>query len=129
MFVKVCRYRVLPAMMDRYLSIQEQAARIYQKYDFDPASYYQNHSDPTCWVEIHRFADEQTCHEAARQMSRDPHLLALWKAFEETLDPKFPPQIEEFDERVGFASRARESYDGANGETLGRSALGESHTA
>ncbi len=128
MFVKLCRYRVLPAMMDRYLSIQEQAAHIYQKYDFEPASYFQNHRDPNCWVEVHRFADAEACQEATRQMSRDPHILALWKAFEGTLDPKSPPQVEEFEERVVFAGEVVANNGKPNGAAL-RQSQPQSHQA
>jgi hypothetical protein len=128
MFVKLCRYRVQPAMMDRFLSIQEQAARIYQKYDFEPATYYQSRRDPNAWLEVHRFADERACEEASRQMARDPHILALWKAFEETLDSKSPPHVEEFDERSWFRGEARSDFGKSNGAASTDARLGESHS-
>lgn len=99
MFVQICRYRILPATVDRYLSIQEQASRVYQLHGLQPAIHLQSHSDPQTWIEVHRFADEPSCRAATQRINADPQVLALWEAFKATLDPAVPPQIEEFDER------------------------------
>jgi len=100
MFVKLCRYRVQPALRDRYLAIQEQAARIYQLYELEPATHFQSRHDPHTWIEIHRFATAEACRAATDRLNRDPKILALWQAFQATLDPGVPPEIEEFDQHA-----------------------------
>lgn len=116
MYVKLCRYRVQPGMMDRFLAIQEEAGRIYQLYDFEPASYFQSRQDPQTWVEIHRFADEEACRAASLRTQRDPKILALWQAFAVTLDPQVPTVVEEFDERVWLGGEAVSHYGHSNGQ-------------
>lgn len=116
MFLKVCRYRVQPAMMDRYLAIQEQADRIYRLYELEPATHLQSRQDPNTWIEIHRFADGETCRATTDRLNRDPKILALWQAFQATLDPKSPPEIEEFEQRVWDSAEAVSHYERSNGE-------------
>ncbi len=103
-------------MMDRYLAVQEQASRIYQLYELEPATHLQSRQDPNTWIEIHRFVDGNACRATTDRLNRDPKILALWQAFQATLDPKFPPEIEEFDQRVWEAGEAVAQFSRSNGE-------------
>lgn len=103
-------------MMDRYLAIQEQAGRIYHLYELEAATHFQSRQDPNVWIEIHRFADGDSCRATTDRLNRDPKILALWQAFQATLDPNFPPQFEEFDQRVWDGGEAVAHYGRSNGE-------------
>lgn len=103
-------------MMDRYLAVQEQAVHIYRLYELEPARYFQSRSDPHAWVEVHRFPDGEACRATSDRLNRDPKILALWQAFQATLDPKFPPQVEEFEERVWFGGEVLDQYSRQNGD-------------
>ena len=105
MFVRICRYRVLPTMVNRFLAVQERAHDIYRKHVPERTAYYQSTSDPQQWVEIHHYASEEACHRSSLRISQEPEIVALWQEFQATLDPSFPTIIEEFQQRVWMGDK------------------------
>lgn len=96
MFVRVSRYRVLPEKLNQYLSIQEQAGRIYQKYELIRASYFQNANDASVWLEVHWYPDEPTCRRITAEINAEPKVGELWRQFQNTLDPTYELTVEEY---------------------------------
>ncbi|MGD9647631.1 MAG: hypothetical protein AB7U73_18095 [Pirellulales bacterium] len=99
MFVRICRYRVLPEMLDKHLAIQRRASDIYRRFLPEEPAYFQSKLDPCEWVEIHPFFDEAACRESTERINREPEIMRLWDEFQAMLDPESPPVIEEFTER------------------------------
>lgn len=109
MFVRICRYRILPDLLDKYLSVQRRVSEIYQAHSTEHASYFQSAFDPCEWIEIHHYPDQAACQTATARINREPAIMALWQEFQQTLDPNFPPVIEEFHERGWFCGRSTEA--------------------
>ena len=103
MFVKTFRYRVLPTQMDKYLAVQERAARLYQTDADHQAIYLQSSSDPCQWMEIHRYRDEVSWQRSAARLGAIAEFRTLWNEFSSTLDPAFPSQMEDYHQRSHFA--------------------------
>jgi hypothetical protein len=98
MFLRIFTYRVLPQLRDRHLAIQSRAARLYKKHVPTPPKYFRRSTDSNAWVELHEYADRQTCQRVAHLVALDAELAQLWKEFQETLDPAHPVTLEEYDE-------------------------------
>ena len=96
MFVRICRYRVLPEMLEEHLAIQRRASAIYRRYLPEEPAYFQSQNDPCEWVEIHPFRDEASCRESTDRINREPEIISLWQEFQAMLYPASPPVMEEF---------------------------------
>ena len=103
MFVKTFRYRVLPTQMDKYLAVQERAARLYQMDADHQAIYLQSSSDPCQWMEIHRYRDEVSWQQSTERMGASAEVAALRNEFSSTLDPALPSQMEDYHQRSHFS--------------------------
>ena len=103
MFVKIYRYRVLPTQMDKYLAVQERAARLYQMDADHEVIYLQSTSDACQWIEIHRYPDESSWRRSTDQLGAMVEVGALWNEFRSTLDPAFPSEIEDYQQRSHFS--------------------------
>jgi hypothetical protein len=99
MFVRICRYRVLPEMLEEHLAVQRRASAIYRRFLPEEPAYFQSQNDPCEWVEIHPFRDEASCRESTDRINREPEIISLWQEFQAMLDPTSPPVMEEFTER------------------------------
>jgi hypothetical protein len=98
MFLRIFRYRVQAELRDRHLALQARASRLYQRYVTNPVGYFRRAADPSIWVELHHYVDREECQKVAIEVAADPELARLWKDFQETLDPSYPPTLEEFTE-------------------------------
>ncbi len=98
MFMRIFRYRVRPEMQDRHLALQARASQLYSKYVEHPPVYFRSSCDRNLWVELHRYADRDACQSSADLVGQDSELGRLWNEFQDSLDPNFPPLLEEFDE-------------------------------
>ena len=98
MYVKTFRYRVLPSQMDHFRDVQRRVAELYEEEFGQDAIYLQNTRDPNEWLEIHIYADEAACRQAADRLAALPQTEALWREFEATLDPGYPSVIESFEQ-------------------------------
>ncbi len=98
MFLRIFRYRVKPQMRDRHLAVQARAARLYEQHVQHSPKYFRRSGDANSWVELHWYADKEECQRVAATVADDIELTRLWRDFQETLDPDYPPALEEFGE-------------------------------
>jgi hypothetical protein len=98
MFLRIFRYRVQPQMRDRHLAIQARSAQLYGNYVSRSPSYFRRSGDANNWVELHWYTDKAECQQVAQAVADDLELARLWREFQETLDPDYPPTLEEFGE-------------------------------
>ncbi len=98
MFLRIFRYRVQPQMRDRHLAVQARSAQLYGKYVSKTPTYFRRSGDANNWVELHWYVDKAECQRVAQAVADDLELARLWREFQETLDPDYPPVLEEYGE-------------------------------
>jgi hypothetical protein len=109
MFVKTFSYRVRPDKLAVYLDIQDRVCRLYDQQLAERTAYLQNAQDPLCWVEIHWFTDRAACEVSTQRIKHDPDLQQLWYQFSGVLDPSWPIQVNEYEERVDLGQQPPEA--------------------
>lgn len=108
MYVRICRYRVLPQLMERYMSIQRRAGAVCQAQGIGAATYFQSAHDPCEWMEVYRYTSQAACRVTTGTLAQQPEIMALWQEFQEVLDPGFSVIVEEFHERNWFSEPEEE---------------------
>ena len=106
MYVRICRYRVLPQQMERYMAIQRRASEISKKHGIGVATYFQSAHDPYEWMEVYRYSSQAACRVTIGGLSQQPEIMALWEEFQQVLDPAYSMVVEEFHERTWFSEPA-----------------------
>jgi len=100
MFVKVYRYRIKPARVKEFLSVQERAADIYRKHAAYRVVHLQKQDDPCQWLEIQWFEDEAAYRRSMDLINGEPEIERLWHKFQTVLDPEDKTIIEEFYDQI-----------------------------
>lgn len=85
--------------MDRYLAVQRRAANLYEQLGGEHVFYFQSEHDPCEWMELHQYPSEGVCRATAEKLGRQPEVIALWEQFQSTLDPHYPLQVDEYQQR------------------------------
>ncbi len=75
-------------MVEPFLRMELEADRLYRKYINYELTLLQDANDPTAWLEIQRYPDQQSYEKARRQSSQDGEIERLWKEFHSLLDPR-----------------------------------------
>jgi hypothetical protein len=100
MIVKVYRYRIQPDKTDAYLAIQERAARIYRKHIRYRSVHLRSLDDPSQWLEVHWYPDQETYRNRIDRINSDPEIDRLWSEFQGILDPDHDGVSEEMFEQL-----------------------------
>ena len=87
MFVKVYRYHIPPAHIQRFLLLQQSADRIYRRYADYRVVFLQSQSEPGTWLEIHWYPDGAKHNQVMLQIQHEPEINQLWQEFQSLLDP------------------------------------------
>jgi hypothetical protein len=100
MFVKAYRYHVQPEKTEQYLAIQERANQVYQKHICYRAVHLRSREDPSLWLEIHWYPNEETYNKGMDLVNAEPEISQLWQEFQATLDTSRQTIIEEYFEQI-----------------------------
>jgi hypothetical protein len=85
-FVKLYRYHIQPAQVQRFQLLQQADDRVYQRY-VDYVVLLQSQSEPGTWLEIHWHPDEANYNQVMLQIQHEPEINRLWQEFQSLLDP------------------------------------------
>jgi hypothetical protein len=85
MYVKIYSYHVQMDKASDLLEVQDRAHRLYAKYVTSRSMLLRHRADPSRWLEIQSYQDEQTYQDGSKAISSDPEAAELWEAFLATL--------------------------------------------
>ncbi|MGP4107916.1 hypothetical protein [Virgibacillus sp. L01] len=85
MFVKVYQYHIENDKVDEYLSIQEKASEIYNKYLDLNTIYLQCNEDSTKWMEISKYKNEEEYQKSINLINKEKDIQELFAAFQSLL--------------------------------------------
>jgi antibiotic biosynthesis monooxygenase (ABM) superfamily enzyme len=95
MYVKVYVYHIQPEKEDKYLEIQEKAAKLYQKYIHSHSVHLKSKNHETKWIEISWYKDKEAYDNSINLVNQEKEIQELYASFQSVLDPTNPEIIEE----------------------------------
>ncbi len=102
MFVKVYRYRIPPEKTNNVLTIQRRVDQLYKKHIHYRVVILKSTKDPSLWLEIHWYPNEEAYHRGIELINAEPTVSQLWQEFLQNLDPKDPTIYEEYYNQLWF---------------------------
>lgn len=85
MFVKVYQYHIQQDKVKEYVEIQQKASEIYRKYIVSQTTYLNSMSDPTKWLEISRYENEEEYVKSMNLVNEEEEIRELFKTFQSLL--------------------------------------------
>ncbi|MGM0837925.1 MAG: hypothetical protein ACQEV7_17435 [Bacillota bacterium] len=85
MFVKVYQYHVQQDNVKEYFEIQKKTSEIYRKYITSQTTYLNSKSDPTKWLEISRYENEEEYYKSMKLVNEEAEIQGLFKRFQSLL--------------------------------------------
>jgi hypothetical protein len=85
MFVKVYQYHIQQGKVKEYFEIQQKASEIYRKYINSQTTYLNSKADPTKWLEISRYENEEEYYKSMKLVNEEEEIQELFKRFQSLL--------------------------------------------
>lgn len=85
MFVKVYQYHIQQDKVQEYFEIQKKSSEIYSKYITSETMYLNSKEDPTKWMEISRYENEQEYYKSMKLVNEVVEIHSLFKSFQSLL--------------------------------------------
>lgn len=85
MFVKVYQYHVQRDNVKEYFEIQKKTSEIYRKYITSQTTYLNSKADPTKWLEISRYENEEEYYKSMKLVNEEEEIQGLFKRFHSLL--------------------------------------------
>ncbi|MBM7619667.1 hydroxymethylpyrimidine pyrophosphatase-like HAD family hydrolase [Bacillus tianshenii] len=85
MFVKIYQYHIQQDKVKEYFEIQQKASEIYLKYITSQTTYLNSKADPTKWLEISRYENEEEYYKSMKLVNEEAKIQELFKGFQSLL--------------------------------------------
>ncbi|WP_417897667.1 hypothetical protein ABN702_15410 [Bacillus haimaensis] len=95
MFVKVYQYHIQQDKVKEYFEIQQKSSEIYRKYITSKTTYLNSKADPTKWLEISRYENEEEYDKSMKLVNEEAEIQDLFKRFQSLLVSEKREIIEE----------------------------------
>ncbi|WP_028546978.1 hypothetical protein [Paenibacillus taiwanensis] len=100
MFIKIYRYYVQPSQLNKCLTIVDRSDQIYKTVVDYTMLHVRCEEEPTKFVEIQMYENEQVYEAAMDILNRNVELESLYQQFMAILDPQRPKVYEETCKRL-----------------------------
>lgn len=102
-FVKVYRYRIRPEQTEQCLALQDRAHKLYSELIHYHVVHLRNRENPSEWLEIHWYPDEETYRHGMELLATRPEAAELWREFQSMLEPPEQGIVPEYFERLRYS--------------------------